>query len=422
MTTRSGRQYILSSTTVTSTNPVTPVSSPKWSHKELFGPLKLPNTQGGLHDLPKKVESWIPNFSGEDGSCGNSHWTDFCDAFQFHQSKQEHPDVFLSLFVISLTESARRWINKLPKGSIKAPEDLEQAFKKDWCEKESMDSLYSQYTNIFKASSEGIRDFNDRFNLLLKKIMPSFLEEAILQHYLNSLEGILQFTLKDRSPTTLEEAQDFACQIEKNLEFEDYIHRVNLSHNNDPRKSSDEDVTKAELKFPEILEVKLMPPKRKLNTTFSNTSNVLNVSRQHEPSEDSGMATHKQPNFEDSLFVLNTRMLEDQDMSEADKSEETNPSTSMSYIFQRVKRIREMLKIYFLKKRDSDDQLPFKGTPTLLHTCHSEKDEQTPFSVDPYLFQNCPTFPLTGEDKDWGDYPNDASNTFEDSDKGSYPV
>jgi hypothetical protein len=209
------------------------------------------------------------------------------------------------------------------------------------------------------------------------------------------LEGVLQFTLKDQSPSTLEEAQDFAFQIEENLEFEDYIHQVNLSHNNDPRESSDEDVTEAEPKFPKILEVKLMPPKRKWNTTFSNKKNVLNVSRQHKPSEDLGMATHKKPNFEYSLFVLNTPMLEDQDMSEADKSEETDPSTSMSCILQRVKRIREMLKISFLKKQDSDDQLPFKGIPTLLQTDLSEKDEKTPFSMDPYLFQECPTFPLT---------------------------
>jgi hypothetical protein len=81
MMTYSGRQYILSFTTMTSTNPVTPVSSPKWYHEELFGPLSLPNTQGGLHDLPKKVESWITKFSGEDGSYGNSHWNEFCDAF-----------------------------------------------------------------------------------------------------------------------------------------------------------------------------------------------------------------------------------------------------------------------------------------------------------------------------------------------------
>ena len=81
MMTRSGHQYIPASTTMTSTNLVTPVSSPKWSHKEIFGTLNLPNTQGGLHDLHRKVESWIPKFSGEDGSYGNSHWTDFCDAF-----------------------------------------------------------------------------------------------------------------------------------------------------------------------------------------------------------------------------------------------------------------------------------------------------------------------------------------------------
>jgi hypothetical protein len=86
------------------------------------------------------------------------------------------------------------------------------------------------------------------------------------------------------------------------------------------------------------------------------------------------MATHKKPNFEDFLFVLNTPMLEDQDMSEADRSEDTDPSTSMSCILQRVKRIREMLKISFLEKRDSDDQLPFKGIPTLLQIGHSEKD------------------------------------------------
>jgi hypothetical protein len=91
-------------------------------------------------------------------------------------------------------------------------------------------------------------DFNDRFDLLLKKLRPNLnSEEAILQHYLNSLEGILQFTLKDRSPSTLEEAQDLAYQIEKNLEFEDYIYQVVFSHNSSPWRSSDEDTTEPNL-------------------------------------------------------------------------------------------------------------------------------------------------------------------------------
>jgi hypothetical protein len=66
--------------------------------------------------------------------------------------------------------------------------------------------------------------------------------------------------------------------------------------------------------------------------------------------------------------------------------------------------------------------LPFKGIPTLLHTGHSEKDEQTPFSMDPYLFQDGPSFPLTGEDTDWGDFLDNASDTSEDSDEDGYPI
>jgi hypothetical protein len=166
-----------------------------------------------------------------------------------------------------------------------------------------------------------------------------------------------------------------------------------------------------------------MPPKRKWNTAFSDIKNVLNFS------EGLGMATHKKPNFEDSLFVLSTPMLENQDVSETNRSEEprvhsgTNLSTSMSCILQRVKRIREMLKISFITKQDPDDQLSFEGIPTLSQTSHSKQDEKTPSSlltddlgpsdynsVDPYLFQYCPTFPLIEEDIDWGDYLDNTSD------------
>jgi len=187
-----------------------------------------------------------------------------------------------------------------------------------------------------------------------------------------------------------------------------------------------------------------MPPKRKWNATFSNIKNVLNVSRQHEPSEDLGMATLKKPNFEDSLFVLNTPMLEYQDMSEPrfecfdqtnrdpeTKSEDprvhdgTNLDASMSCILQRVKRIREI--IYFLTKQDPDDQLSFEGNPTLLQTGQFEQDEKTPslsltYNLGPSLSQDFPTFPLTEEDTNWGDYPDDASNIFEDLDEDGYAV
>jgi hypothetical protein len=75
------------------------------------------------------------------------------------------------------------------------------------------------------------------------------------------LEGDLQFTLKDRSPTTLEEAQDLAFHIEKNLEFEDYTHQMDLSQNVDLWDPGNELVMEPE--SPRILQVELTPAKRK---------------------------------------------------------------------------------------------------------------------------------------------------------------
>jgi hypothetical protein len=112
----------------------------------------------------------------------------------FYQSTNCDND---NIFVSSLIGNVRKWIDAQPSGSFKTPEDLEQAFKGKWCKQENVQSFYSQYIQICRGSNESIRDFNDRFNLLLKKIRPNFnSESAILQHYLDSLEGTLQFTLK----------------------------------------------------------------------------------------------------------------------------------------------------------------------------------------------------------------------------------
>jgi hypothetical protein len=90
----------------------------------------------------------------------------------------------------------------------------------------------------------------------------------------------------------------------------------------------------------------------------------------------------------------------------------------MFCILQRVKRIRRMLEIPFLKKQDSDDKLPSKETPILLHAGHADTNEQVSLSKDP----ECPTFPLEEEDTDGGDSHDDASDISEDSDKEGYPI
>jgi hypothetical protein len=154
--------------------------------------------------------------------------------------------MFMRLFLNSLTGSARTWINNLPSGSLKTPEDLKWDFMNRWGKEESMASFYSQYLEVCKRTDENVREFNDRFNTLIS---------AILQHYLNSLEGNLQFTLKDRLPASLEEAQEAACQIEENLKFNNSIHQVNLLNDNDIWKPNEESMGGLKHDLPEILEV-----------------------------------------------------------------------------------------------------------------------------------------------------------------------
>jgi hypothetical protein len=89
----------------------------------------------------------------------------------------------------------------------------------------------------------------------------------------------------------------------------------------------------------------------------------------------------------------------------------TNLSTSMAYILQNVKRIREMSEIPSLTKQILYDQLSLEETSTLLQTGHFEQNEKTPVflltddhgpsdynSVDLCFFQGWPSIPLTEED------------------------
>jgi lantibiotic modifying enzyme len=97
----------------------------------------------------------------------------------------------MRIFASSLTESARDWINGLPSGSIKTPEELERDFNDRWCKKESMASFYSQYLEVCKQTNKDVREFNDMFNTLISKLQLDFLPKSVvLQHYLNSFEGI----------------------------------------------------------------------------------------------------------------------------------------------------------------------------------------------------------------------------------------
>jgi hypothetical protein len=91
---------------------------------------------------------------------------------------------------------------------------------------------------------------------------------------LDSLEGTLQFTLKHRLLSSLDEAQDFSYQIEENLRFEDSIHQINLLYNNDSWEPNNEGIVETEPNLPEILEVESSAYPRKWSTRSTNIQDV----------------------------------------------------------------------------------------------------------------------------------------------------
>jgi hypothetical protein len=85
------------------------------------------------------------------------------------------------------------------KRSIKTFKSLQKAFKVRWCDKENLhEHLSPSIHRMCKGPGEDVREFTDRFNLVLKKVRSKVgTEEAIIDHYLFSLEGDLHYKVKD---------------------------------------------------------------------------------------------------------------------------------------------------------------------------------------------------------------------------------
>jgi hypothetical protein len=80
-------------------------------------------------------------------------------------------------------------------------------------------SLYDQLYHCRREPGEDIRDFNDRFNTLVKKF-PQSLEppkDTILQSYMQTINDPYGSLIGKNNPTTLMEAQQRACQIDENM-------------------------------------------------------------------------------------------------------------------------------------------------------------------------------------------------------------
>jgi hypothetical protein len=95
---------------------------------------------------------------------------------------------------------------------------LSKYFNQNIWKKRDYQSLYNQLHNCERKSREDIKDFNDRFNTLVRcfpqKLRPS--KATILKSYISTMKYPYGVPI-GRCPTTLFEDQERAWEIEENL-------------------------------------------------------------------------------------------------------------------------------------------------------------------------------------------------------------
>jgi hypothetical protein len=197
---------------------VTPMALQPWV-TNAYKALDMFGIQGYPHNMPDRFDKWLPKFSGNNVITIEEHLSSFYDAFEHHPIPNEHEDVVMKLFSISLEENARSWYNSLPEKSIKSWQAFHDAFMKIWVIRKDGRLMLTQFHEIKKKDNETIREFDQRFGKLVEQI-PDDLKPrdgAILLQYTNAFDGKFGFMLRDKFPKTLEEAQEWAGKIEENM-------------------------------------------------------------------------------------------------------------------------------------------------------------------------------------------------------------
>jgi hypothetical protein len=167
------------------------------------------------HKRPKDFKEWLPIFSGEDLTESEDHLYLFMCSLE---SCDQHEYIPMKLFSYSFFGKAKDWFDNIPPGTIPNWDFFQELFTKRFEKKKDYQSLFNQLHNCKRKSGEDIRDFNDRFNTLVR-CFPQELKPpkaAIFKLYISTMKNMYG-TLIRECPTTLFEAQERACEIEENL-------------------------------------------------------------------------------------------------------------------------------------------------------------------------------------------------------------
>jgi len=109
------------------------------------------------HNMIDKFEKWLQKFSGNNVITAEQHLSSLCGVFEHHLVPNDHEDVVMKHFSISLEENERSWYHILLEMNIKSWQDFHDAFITIWAIRKDDTLLITQFHEIKNKDIESMK-------------------------------------------------------------------------------------------------------------------------------------------------------------------------------------------------------------------------------------------------------------------------
>ena len=133
--------------------------------------------------------------------------------------EEEEYDLCIRMFALSLQGNAKSWFKNLLVASIFSFHQFTRVFLDRWVVPVNVFLILEEYQNLRRQPVETVQEFSARFNKVYNAIpfdVKPPLRWALL-HYPSSFEPEVEFHIREREPSSLEEMQSLAVTVEYNI-------------------------------------------------------------------------------------------------------------------------------------------------------------------------------------------------------------
>ena len=120
---------------------------------------------------------------------------------------------------MSLQGNFKSWFKNLPATSIFSFHQFSQVFLDKWVVTGNVFLILEEYQKLRRQTGEIVQNFSSRFNKVYNAI-PSKIKPPLgwaLLHYPSSFDPEVEFHIREREPSSLEEMQNVAIIVEYNI-------------------------------------------------------------------------------------------------------------------------------------------------------------------------------------------------------------